>query len=911
MTMHASSLSIKKLIQVICLSLLIPLSPPLVKGDFGGLSRSAMADQIIERIDKGEFYYSGGKKIPLIRHKNLFAVKFKEKDHTLSGAVLSLNSVIERNKGLKLSEKSKFFERHKIHLLESCNEGNGEKHDGVIGCLRDDPDVEYVQPVFVTGADEPLVMPDCFVAKFADNLSRREIDEINAKNGVEIAKSIEVDTNVYVLRVVGLKNRTTLDVANNYYQMGVVEWSHPDWIRRMELRSVPNDPLFPFQWHLNNTGFGGGVPDADADAPEAWDLTKGNDEIIVAIIDTGIETNHEDFAGKVLPGRDVVDDDDNPNPQSGENHGTAVAGLATANQDNGVGVSGVAPGCKLMPIRLVVNGMTNSDEAEAFLFAAQNGADIISNSWGPPDGTGLVFPLPDVVKAAIDFAVNNGRNGKGCIILFAAGNGNESVNDDGYASYEKVIAVGASTDQDKRAFYSDFGTSLDIMAPSSGGFSGITTTDRMGNDGYNSGNYTSGFGGTSAATPIAAGVAALMLSVNNTLSRSDVQEILQYTADKINPADANYDTSGFSQKYGYGRVNAHNAVLEAKNPNFPPIASIQSPSGDVIIHAGEAVNFIGNVIDRENAIVSYHWDFSGGAPDAFVEDPGAIAFNTPGAFPVTFTVTDNGGKQSSVSVKILVIGSEEDVVTYEVDSADTPISIPDNQPAGVSSIVLANTGKYIVEVNVSVNITHTYIGDLIVSVESPSGTNVKLHDRSGNSSDNIITTYDTQTAPSERLNAFAGENPQGIWTLRVSDNDFIDVGTLNGWQLEVVTIDDSELRKPDLIVTKITVKRLGNRRVMVDATIKNQGTLTSDAFEVAILLSSDKALDTNDISLKTSEINGLQSQKKLRLKNRLEIPTSVGSGKYYVIVTVDTTNLINESRETNNSLTSQRTIRIP
>ncbi|HLG31178.1 MAG TPA: hypothetical protein VI387_13295, partial [Candidatus Brocadiales bacterium] len=184
-------LRIGKLIWVIGLPLLVILCNGLLPST----SRSVLANQVIERIDKGEFYYSGGKKIPLIRHKNLFAVKLKV------GAIHELPlPVLERNKGLKLSEKSKFFERHKIHLLESCDEGNGKKHDDVICCLRDDPDVEYVQPVFVTGANEPMVLSDCFVAKFTGKLSRKEIDEINAKNGVEIVKSIDVDSNVFVLR---------------------------------------------------------------------------------------------------------------------------------------------------------------------------------------------------------------------------------------------------------------------------------------------------------------------------------------------------------------------------------------------------------------------------------------------------------------------------------------------------------------------------------------------------------------------------------------------------------------------------------------------------------------------------------------------------------------------------------------
>ncbi|MGR3309366.1 MAG: S8 family serine peptidase [Candidatus Brocadiales bacterium] len=902
------SISIGKLTQIIGLPLLAALI--LWNGLLPSTCYPAPANQAIERINKGEFYYSGGKRIPLVRHKNIFAVKFKEKE-TVSGRVTpSPNSVLKRHKGLRLSRKSESFERHKIHLLESSDAGNDEEYDGIIRELRNDPDVEYVQPAFVTGADEPLVMSDCFIAKFTGSLSKEEIDKINAKNAVKIVKSIEVDSNVYVLRVTGLKNRTTLEVANNYYQMDAIEWSHPDWIRRMELRHIPNDPFFPNQWHLNNTG-AIGTTDADIGAPEAWDLTKGDAEIIIAIIDDGIDTSHEDFAEKVVFGRDVVNDNDDPNPQSGDNHGTAVAGLAVANQDNGIGVSGVAPNCKLMPIRLLARGMTVSDEAEAFLFAAQNGADIISNSWGPIDGIGAVAPLPDATRAAIDYAADKGRDGKGCIIFFAAGNGDESVDNDGYASYEKVIAVGASTYQDKRAYYSDYGASLDIMAPSSGGSSGITTTDRMGSKGYDSGNYLSSFGGTSAATPIAAGVAALMLSVNGTLSRSNVQEILQYTADKINPVDANYDASGFSEKYGYGRINAYKAVLEAIDPNFPPIISIQSPTEDITIHAGEAAIFAGDIIDNEGDIVSYHWDFAGGAPYAYVEDPGLTTFNTPGTFHVTFTVTDSRGKKSTDSVKILVIRPEEYMVSYRVDSTDTPTSIPNNQPIGISSNVLADIGNHVVKVNVSANITHTWIGNLIVSLESPEGTKIRLHDRSGGPLHNIITTYDTLAEPEESLDAFIGENPQGVWTLHVSDNAALDTGTLNGWQLEIVTIDDGGLEKPDLVVKKMKVKRRRvNKRIRVKTIIKNLGSVESSPFEVTFLLSNDKKLDTNDINLRTIEFGGLQSYKNLRKKVRLEIPPSVSSGKYYLIVKVDPTNVVRELKERNNIRVLQRAIRI-
>ncbi len=174
-------------------------------------------------------------------------------------------------------------------------------------------------------------------------------------------------------------------------------------------------------------------------------------------------------------------------------------------------------------------------------------------------------PIPLIVKAAIDQAVEKGRKGRGCVIFFAAGNGDESVELDGYASYPKVIAVAATTDQDRRAWYSDYGKAISVAAPSSGGRNGIWTTDVRGRRGYNPrGDWTGEFGGTSAACPLVAGVAALVLSANPKLTAQEVRQLLEATADKVDPKGGRYDASGWSPWYGYGRVNALRAVREAR-----------------------------------------------------------------------------------------------------------------------------------------------------------------------------------------------------------------------------------------------------------------------------------------------------------------------------------------------------------
>jgi subtilisin family serine protease len=284
-------------------------------------------------------------------------------------------------------------------------------------------------------------------------------------------------------------------------------------------------------------------------------------------------------------------------------HGTACAGVACA--DGSKGASGVAPQARLMPVRLVA-GLGSQAEADAFAWAADNGADVISCSWGPVDGDWwdpsdpahrALVPLPDNTRLAIDYALARGRGGKGCVICWAAGNGNESVDNDGYASHPGVVAVAACNDRGRRSAYSDTGQALWCSFPSNdaeldaagalpqpppvGGVwdedhpaprtPGIWTTDRSGRQGYNrggttaggdlAGNYTNSFGGTSSAAPGVAGVAALVLSLNPALRHEEVKDILKRGCDRIDKVKGQYDPgTGHSLLYGYGRVNAAKAV---------------------------------------------------------------------------------------------------------------------------------------------------------------------------------------------------------------------------------------------------------------------------------------------------------------------------------------------------------------
>jgi subtilisin family serine protease len=369
--------------------------------------------------------------------------------------------------------------------------------------------------------------------------------------------------------------RRIFSITATLLKKAEVELCHPEVLHQLAFMNA-----FPQQWHLDRTVINGANIDAHVNAVAAWATTQG-DNVTIAVIDDGFDFSHEEFqtAGKIVAPRDVTLGTNTPVPLGDNMHGQCCAGVACA--DGVHGASGVAPKARLMPIRQV--SLLNSQNiADAFEWAANNNADVISCSWGPPDGRWYapgdpahqqVHPLPDNTRIAIEYAATRGRGGKGCVIIFAAGNGNESVDNNGYASHPNVIAVGACNDQSVRSVYSDTGRALWCCFPS-GNFSpsltpGIWTTDLSGSAGFNdgnvnkgdaAGNYFNGFDGTSASAAGAAGVAALVLSKNPNLTADQVKDVLRRCCDEIDPAGGQYDANGHSTNYGYGRLNAKTAV---------------------------------------------------------------------------------------------------------------------------------------------------------------------------------------------------------------------------------------------------------------------------------------------------------------------------------------------------------------
>lgn len=597
------------------------------------------------------------------------------------------------------------FRRAGVEIFQTVAARPRALRDRARATLKREPAIQFAGRVLVDRvSQEPIVYTENFFVKFYDDESAAICRKVLAKHKLKVTRQLQYARNAYFVSAPEDTGQKVFAIAERVLGEDAVELCHPELVREIRRRTA-----MPGQWHLKKMTVGGNVVDAHASVEAAWAVTRGAGTTI-AVIDDGVDIDHEEFSSprKIVAPWNVTFGNDDPRPGTGDHHGTACAGVAAA--DGRFGASGVAPAARLMPIRSV-SDLGSQQEADAFEWAADHGADVISCSWGPRDGDwwdptdswhDKKVPLPDSTRLAIEYALAHGRNGRGCVITWAAGNGNESVDNDGYASYSKVIAVAACNDSGKKSAYSDFGKAVWCAFPSSDGgpgkTPGIFTTDRTGSPGYNEGisslgdedgKYTNDFGGTSSSCPGVAGVAALILSRNPDLRHDQVKDIIKQSCDRIDTAHGSYDANGHSPLYGHGRVNARKAVDLAR-PAQPGLVALRSTVKDVPIR-------------------------------------------------------DLGTARLSVPV------------------ADST----------------ALTG-----IEVTVDLEHTYIGDLVVTLKAPVGTGVPriiLHDREGGGTNNLKKTFDTVSAPG--LLALVGKSPAGTWTLSVADKERVDTGTLRSVSL--------------------------------------------------------------------------------------------------------------------------------
>lgn len=436
---------------------------------------------------------------------------------------------------------------------------------------------------------------------------------------------------------------------------GLFNFVEPDYLAQGA--TTPNDPDFSSQWHL-----------AAISGPNAWSLTTGVSGAPIAIIDSGIDSTHPDFSGKIMAGWNFVTGTSNTADDLG--HGTAVSGSVAAATNNGTGVAGVTWGNPIMPLVVLDSSdwASYANIASAITYAADHGARVINISIS---GTSASSTL----QSAVDYAWN-----KGAVIFAAAGN-NSSSSPMYPAACTNVVAVSASDKNGVFASFSNYGSWIDLSAPGNN----ILTTTQGGGYGY--------WYGTSFSSPIAAGVAALVLSLQPSLSNSALVSLLEQNSDDLG-------TPGWDQYFGYGQVDAYKAVSAAKSSvdTIPPSVSITSPANNATVSG--TIQVQGSATDNVG-VTKIQFYIDGQLVSSAASSPFSFSWNTTSAANASHTLAvhayDAAGNVGSASLNVTVSN------TTVVDI--TPPTVTITSPRNGSSV----TGNVTISVAATDNVGVTQV----------------------------------------------------------------------------------------------------------------------------------------------------------------------------------------------------------
>ena len=469
----------------------------------------------------------------------------------------------------------------------------------------------YSSPSFITNDGTRVGISHFIYVKLKSESDLSLLEQIAANLNISVLGESKYIHNLYTLSCSNNSTSDALSIANELHTTNMFDYAVPDFISDA-LPDCVSDIHFSEQWALNNTGQWGGTAGIDINYCLARQTTTGNSNIIVAVVDQGVEMNHPDLTNMYSLSYDT---ETRTSPSRiYYAHGNACAGIIGASANNNIGIAGIAPDCPIMSISTSLAPFPDSQKkrAEGIAYARTHGASVINISWHSTNYT--------VISDAIDSAYLYGRNGKGCVVVCASGNSNSSVNFP--ASMDNVITVGAISPCGQRKntnscdteykWGSCFGKELDIMAPGVL----IPTTDLVGLEGYNihdslhldngghlvyqdyfDYDYTRWFNGTSAAAPHVSGVAALMLSVNPNLTAAQVARIIKGTAQKVRTDLYTYEykpahlNGTWHLEMGHGLVDAAAAVsAAATSVNDLYIRDNATDNGVEPYYSSDAVN---------------------------------------------------------------------------------------------------------------------------------------------------------------------------------------------------------------------------------------------------------------------------------------------------------------------------------
>lgn len=754
---------------------------------------------------------------------------------------------------------------------------------------------------YVADTEEEFLVTDRILVTFRTAPTNAQVDAFAAKYSLILLNKVGTRDYLFQLTDHTGMNPVKLVVKLSEEEPDIESAEH-DLNHRMTIYqlAVPTDPFYAREWHLHP------VTDSEVDVRScsqveaAWRLLDhfGAADVVVGITDDGCKLDHGDFDsatkfaswGYLRGTRLVTKNDIDANPsemyQAGSNHGTSCAGVIGAEVDATLTV-GAAPGCRLLPIQWESDGPSlfiSDSKLLTVLDFVEDKVDVLSNSWG---GVPTSLWAAQVTNRISQLALTGGRRGKGILFLWAAGNENCPIQhtapvgvnvpyDRGWrfnadntrtwigvsttrtfrnnlVGIPGVMHIAALSSQAQRSHYSNYGTGILLSAPTNNVHEylratvegkGITTTTGPGI------GVTESFGGTSSATPLVAGIAALVISANADLTAQEVASILKQTASKdlsmdgyprtlAAPFDMNPtwdispiapfnlgdfqnigDADGtWSPWFGHGRIDAAAAVAEARRlqttPTLQTLTRSSTPEMNIPDNnptgARDTINFTeAATLASIRVKVNISHTFIGDLKITLIAPSGTAVvlrnrnggntqnlqttfdFNTtPGLAALsgqsiqgnwTLFVQDlaarDAGRLNMWELEIQAGG----VSTISLEEA-AGTAIPDNDASGVErSLSTTETGT-VKDVSVSVDITHTWIGDLLVKLVSPAGTEVVLHNRSGGSADNIIRSYSAAAVPA--LSTLQGQPLAGTWKLKVADLEAQDVGKLNKWSLQI------------------------------------------------------------------------------------------------------------------------------
>lgn len=535
-------------------------------------------------------YRVRGRQVKLQEASDLVLVKSKGPKAVMDVATQAVRAqakVLDRDTGppvVLLAKRPATYVKVLDGVLVPKLEGLGEAHLGDVANASET--IESVRTVYKSG-NQHVVPLDTLTVRFKGGLNPRFLFAVASEFKLKEAGRPKFAPGLVRYNVP--EGTDVFALCEKLDTKGYVQWVEPDLALQLHFNQVtlPNDLHFEDQWHMQ-------PGDGTVQVPEAWEISRGTDRITVAVIDTGVDHRHPDLIDNLVAGRDFVDNDDMPQPDTDPTtspHGTACAAVVAAIADNEQGVAGAAPLAKIMPIRVASrSGFTTwPDLAESIRWSAANGAKILSCSWGGS------FPSNQVADAIDEVTT------QGALVFVAAGNDGPE-GEVGYpAQFENAIAVGAVTREQKLADFSSFlpGELVDMVAPGRD----IFTADLVGADGYNAGgdddndesdasrdptgNYAT-ISGTSFACPMAAGVAALVWSTYPELTNTQLRQILEETAVEVD-SDGGQWQDGYSDRYGHGQVNALAALGRAKemaqSDSTPPAeadTSTNRPGGNAV-----------------------------------------------------------------------------------------------------------------------------------------------------------------------------------------------------------------------------------------------------------------------------------------------------------------------------------------